>query len=860
MTRKPGPSAVRGLACLLLVIFTGALWGCSSSKNEAGDEVWVIGLDGADWDMLEPLIARGAMPNLASLRDGGAWGVLRSDEPLLSPVLWTSIATGRTPDAHGVTWFMTDAEDGSKVPVGTYDRRVHAVWNVAAEAGLSVGVVGWWASWPAEHLDGFVVSDYVGWHSFGVSGRDAVVAGETWPVDIEDDVRAAMLDPDDVPHDLLNRMVHLPRERLATQSGGAYGDELNHLRQAIATSRGYTDVVKDRLRRERPELLCLYYEGTDAVMHLFGDDAPPHQPWISAEDYAAYHDAVDAYWTWQDELLGELLALRGPRTTVVVVSDHGFRTGTERRKEDHFQVETADADHMIDGLIVVNGPETPAGGRIRGADIYDVAPTVLHALGLPVAKDLVGDVLADAFLPQMLRSRPVTRIASFENRPLARPPLPNHEAEAGEAMEDMLRSLGYIAGSTDRGDVIAPPVTEPVVATMSAEHTIEQSVNLATILMKQDRLDDAVSELRRVLQDHPGHQEARTNLAQALARRGDVDEAVALYMALLSDWPDRLEIYEDLALCLGRNDRPDEALGIYDAGLARSPDWVKGLAGKGHALFLLGRAVEAERDLNRAVELDPRHFDALYYLGQLQIDRGDWSAAIASLQRAHDLEPADRASGLLLAQAHDRSGRPDAAVQVLQSVLDHVGDAPDIAGELGAMLIKTGESAAALPLLHAAAESDPDDPGLLGNLGLAQAMTGDLTGAAATFERVVVLDPEAPLSHSQLGMFYAQLGRMVEAEREFRAAVRYDGTDPTHQLRLGMILQQAGKTDEARAVYQRTVVLAPDLAVAWYNLGMLEGAAGHRDKAAKLLTRARELDPSLPGPEAGVSRGGRTGS
>ena len=94
--------------------------GCRRSPSS---EVWIIGLDGADWNILDPLIEAGALPNIAALRDESAWGVLLSDEPMLSPILWTSIATGKTPDQHGVTWFMSDAPDGTKIPVSSRDRR-----------------------------------------------------------------------------------------------------------------------------------------------------------------------------------------------------------------------------------------------------------------------------------------------------------------------------------------------------------------------------------------------------------------------------------------------------------------------------------------------------------------------------------------------------------------------------------------------------------------------------------------------------------------------------------------------------------------------------------------------------------------
>lgn len=826
-----------------------ALTGCSGGggSDEAKDEVWLIGLDGADWDLLDPMIERGELPNLAALREGGASGVLRSEEPLLSPILWTTIATGRSADVHGVTWFMTDAPDGTKVPVGTFDRRVHAFWNVADEAGLSCGIVGWWGSWPAEHLDGFVVTDFVGWHSFGVTGRETTEIGKVWPPELMDTVHDVLPHPDDVPMDLVERMIHRPRGELAGDaSAGAYSDNVTHLRQSIATTRGYTDIVLSRLDEIRPDLLAVYYEGTDAVMHLFGDAMEPRLPWVPVDEFEADKDAVHEFWKWQDELLGELLAKRGPRTTVVVVSDHGFRMGDERLKEEHFSIETADADHMIDGVVIVNGPGVTPGARIADADIYDVAPTLLHLLGLPVARDLDGRVLMEVFDADSPRAVPSAVVASYENRPLRRPTAVDADAAAGEAMEQMLRSLGYIASGGDGHDHGAEA---PTSAAEPGEHTAEQAVNLATILMRQGRIDEAVAELEGVLADDPTNPEARLNLAQALARRGDVDEAETIYRALIAEQPDRLEIREDLGLALGRAGRAEEALAVYDAGLVIDPDWVAGLAGRGHSLALTDRPVPAERALTRALELDPRHHDALFYLGQLQADAGHPEAA-ATLGRAHDLEPGDAATGVRLAGVHIAAGRPDLALSVLTRVRDAGAEDPDVFAELGAAQLMVGDAAAAERSLQTALQARPDDPDLLGNMGMAQAMTGRLPEAASTFVRVVELAP-SPESHAQLGAFYAQLGRPADAERELRAAIALDPANPGANLHLGMLFHQTGRLDEARDAYQAAVDADPQLAPGWYNLGMIAGAQGDTEEARRLIAKARELDPTLPPPGGG---------
>lgn len=564
----------------LLVICSFALTllfltGCG---QDPGPEVWVIGLDGADWDQLDPMIARGELPHLAALRQGGASGVLRSEKPLISPIIWTTIATGKAPDEHGVTWFMTDNADGTKTPVSSNQRQVRSFWNIASEAGLSSGVVGWWATWPADPIDGFVVSDYVGWHSFGVSGHDGSDAGKTWPADLITTVNEVMPEPAAISTSLLAGMVNLPLTSLAHDpAADPYGDPLSHLRQAIATSRGYTDLVLNRLDNERPELLAVYFEGTDAVSHLFGDYQAPHLPWVSQADYDAYHLVVNRYWQWQDKLLGELLAKRGPETTIVVVSDHGFRVGAERRKEDAFHIETADADHMLDGAIVINGPGVQPSTELKGADIYDVAPTVLYALGLPVAADMAGRVLTDAMAPGVVAAAPIRSVVTYETSPMKRQQDIAQPAGASEGLEKMLRSLGYIAGTNEDHNHTGQTHTAP-----------EEVVNLATVLMHQERYDEAIAALRPVAATNPELMEVRLNLAQALARSGQadlIDEGEQIYRDLLADHPNRLEIYEDLTTVLINGGRYDEALSVYNEGLMLAPGWVNGMAGKGQVLL-----------------------------------------------------------------------------------------------------------------------------------------------------------------------------------------------------------------------------------------------------------------------------------
>ena len=105
---------------------------CSSQAPAPRGKVLLIGLDGAEWDIIDPLVEAGEMPNFARLMENGVYGKLRSLEPAAkSPAIWTTIATGKSPDAHGITTFV-DEENGQ--PLTRNIRRVRALWNIGRPA------------------------------------------------------------------------------------------------------------------------------------------------------------------------------------------------------------------------------------------------------------------------------------------------------------------------------------------------------------------------------------------------------------------------------------------------------------------------------------------------------------------------------------------------------------------------------------------------------------------------------------------------------------------------------------------------------------------------------------------------------
>ena len=149
---------------LLAVLLVGtALSGCRREPSPGGAKggrrppLIVIGIDGGEWKVIHRLWAEGKLPNLKRIADRGVATTLHTAYNS-SPVIWTTIATGVSPEVHGITDFVVPTPRGD-VPVSSAVRKVPALWNMLTSAGRRVAVLGWWASWPAEKIKGVVVSD-----------------------------------------------------------------------------------------------------------------------------------------------------------------------------------------------------------------------------------------------------------------------------------------------------------------------------------------------------------------------------------------------------------------------------------------------------------------------------------------------------------------------------------------------------------------------------------------------------------------------------------------------------------------------------------------------------------------------------
>jgi hypothetical protein len=397
----------------------------------------LIGIDGATFRVIEPLLAAGRLPTLAAIAERGVSGSLGSELPPLSPRIWTTIATGKDPTRHGITaWTRATPDGGMRLLLGT-DRKVPALWNIASEQGLTTGVVNWLNSYPPEIVRGVVVSD------FAIAGqrqaRENLFGGSAEP-------------PGDV-----DATVSLPREWVAiTEDLAANGAPLLPTKnpfggndafpawmdQEIARQSFIDDDLVARIALEvdarvRPDLLMVYLSGIDKVSHnLWGALEPPeiYPPHITFTDdeRRATREALEDYYVYTDALLGKLVARFGANDLVMVVSDHGF----EGRLLLTSVTGGHDSKAARDGVLFARGARIEAGGSALGVRIEDVTPTILAWLGLPVGADMVGRVAA------FLGGPAPEVVASHDGVPVERAASAKPDVE-GEIL-DQLRGLGYV--------------------------------------------------------------------------------------------------------------------------------------------------------------------------------------------------------------------------------------------------------------------------------------------------------------------------------------------------------------------------------------------------------------------------------
>ncbi len=398
------------------------------------NRLFVLAVDGLDWQLLNEFMEKGLLPNFQRLVVKSAWGALDlSGEVIRSPVLWTSMASGKRSDKHGITDFV----DRNGVPVTSNMVRTKRVWEILSEQGYSCGVIGWLVTYPPDEIRGFMISDRY-------NEKDGYCPPEIEELMPNVNLKKKTQEFSSFSFDSLYRLKYKENSMQWVR---------NHLYKSRFLYVFHRD---EKLRQWALRLLeefdlhfmALYLQGIDYTCHAFWRYM---RPWefggvkelgysdVSQEDIEYFGRIIEKYYVHIDGVVEDLLKRLPEDWGLMVVSDHGFERISEKRIVDRGPLagRFLSGDHRPESVLIVGGKGIKP-GRVEEISIFDITPTVLHLFGLPIGRDLDGrvleEILADRGSVQYVDT--YEEGMRGEDRAI--------RTDANEEILERLRGLGYL--------------------------------------------------------------------------------------------------------------------------------------------------------------------------------------------------------------------------------------------------------------------------------------------------------------------------------------------------------------------------------------------------------------------------------
>ena len=432
-------------------------------------KVALIGFDSAWWEMMTPLLKEGSLPNFKKLMDEGVHAEFETLIPTASPALWTTIITGKLPEKHRITHFRVSRfpVTGAVIPFNSapricYEfnwmlgpiikqvrmnstfRMTEALWNILSDAGLTVGMVNWWSSYPAESINGFNISiqayDYLVRSSRGEKREGESVA--VYPSHMFSELEPYVIDPLKLPIDSVARFIHIQSHEDRKLYQEIAKIPVSSRGQEMAMVKFYYPWDESVLRMtqylattyEQPDFLGVFMDGLDPIQHwylpFFFHER--HQDVLSQININRLKDTVPEYYKYLDEVLGKLVGMLDPNTIFIVVSDHGFDHGLHK----NFIYEH---ENGPPGIFIAAGNNIKRNTTINEASVTDITPTILSIFGLPIGRDMDGRVLSEIFEEETAN---IQWVDTYDIKP-RKMGKPVH-SDMDEIHNDRLRALGYI--------------------------------------------------------------------------------------------------------------------------------------------------------------------------------------------------------------------------------------------------------------------------------------------------------------------------------------------------------------------------------------------------------------------------------
>ena len=594
-----------------------------NARGTAG-RVAIFAIDGADWELISELSADGRIPNIRALAQGGTTASLQTIQPTVSPLVWTTAATGLPPDRHGVLDFTEQ-----KRPPDAATRRAPALWDIAEAFGRPTVVVNWWTSWPPR-MDGPVTFDT----------PVTMLPGAIDPAALRPRIASQIVDPRTIGFGQVGRFLNITAaefDEAAARGGPA--DPVNVFRDVLAKT--WTDhrVAISLYQHRDPMVMMMSYEGTDTVNHLFSPYHPPYREGMSQTEYRKYWPAVANYYSEVDRMIGEWMKVLTADTTVVIMSAHGFRWGQKRPRTSPVG-RSALADHRNPGVFIAYGNHVAANRGNHAISIYDVVPTVLSLLGLPKSVEMPGKH-ADWVFRDVA---PVTsvRVISYDEFFAGRPAGGGSAVDPGQYAQK-LQAIGHMVDPSRMQPIFEDEDDQPVLSAAinpaqwgAYAHWNNQGIELR----KQKKYKESIEAFQAAIELNPTRFTPYLNMSMVLFDRQQFTAAENVFMmAVQRGLPNPERWFLDFAALYRAQNMTSRAITLLYKAKQIFPQSYLIAANLGSALAQSKRYTEGLPELERALGLQPSSTLVLNNLAVFYARQEEYARALDFWNRSLAIDP-----------------------------------------------------------------------------------------------------------------------------------------------------------------------------------------------------------------------------
>lgn len=630
--------------------------------------VLLIGWDAADWKVINPLMDSGMMPALESLVNKGSIGNIATLDPPLSPMLWTSIASGKRAYDHGILGFLETTEDGEQLkPISSASRKSKAIWEILNSRGYKTQIYGWWPSHPAEPVDGIMVSNFFGKATKGSWWNDwPKSSNQVHPPELQEQMDALRVHPSELTYEQMAPFIkdidsiYLKKDPRAT-----------HLAKDLAECLSVHAAATFGIEHHEWDFAAVYFNAIDHLSHVFMRYHPPRQEYIKEEDFELYKDVINSTYRFHDMMLARYLELIDDDTYVILLSDHGFHSDHLRLAKLPKEPAAIAREHNPLGVLCLKGPGIKADERIYGASLLDITPTILHLFDLPIGEDMEGKVLAQAFG----RFEGTGSVESWEDDESSLKFGEGLGSDDAEVMQQLV-DLGYVeAVDRESKDAIKKQLDENL-------------FYLARSYADGARYVETSELLEKLCNDHPENYRYRSSLIRCYSKLGHSDAGLSHLsrldekhrlspdmrlmegelLILQGKGPKAKRIFDQVRAELGADSGMEFRLGeayvkldlwglaldLFERVLNNNPDSFDALHGKGLCLMRLGKfelALDALLDSIGILYFNP---SAHFHLGECLTLMEAYEEAAQALEMTLKLAPGMSSARELLISIHEK--------------------------------------------------------------------------------------------------------------------------------------------------------------------------------------------------------------